>query len=277
MKTDTALLLTCRKVYIETHALPLMLKEHTFYCFRGPESCEKESIPHYFSQTMNKPSPVRGVKQRELIRSVRFFAQMFWLEDTESAYHFWPIIKNTDFLKPVENLRITIRRTDWWHWENNQRLKINPFKGNVDERTMQEDMAIDHGNPPFRPKVWGLAFQHLPNLKSLRIDLETSEDQVAELQTIVDWAVKWKFPLTEGRHLSTAGQQVELMSWQGRDYHMSDTCPKCHMPSRTTSTGCASCDERSRLEPHGYGPRLYIWTLTWKPVKGELVDQLLET
>lgn len=53
MITDTALLRTCRKIYLETYALPLMLKEHKFFCFRGPSHRRGDLT---FGEVLNDPS-----------------------------------------------------------------------------------------------------------------------------------------------------------------------------------------------------------------------------
>lgn len=202
------------------------------------------------------------------MRSVRFFTQLFWLEDSNDPQAFWKIARYQNFLDPVENLRITIRRSDWWNWESNAALNINPFRRRETDEVMRRDMASD--SPRFRgDDVWGLAFQYLPKLKGLQIDFETAEDKKGELETIVDWAVKWKFPLSGGRYLSTAGQRVERMSWRGRSYHWArDGCPDCSARRLHGMADCATCNERTRYDVHGYGPRLYVWTLTWKPVVG---------
>jgi hypothetical protein len=154
---------------------------------------------------------------------------------------------------------MTLRRADWWHWEHNERLKINPFRGND---MMREDMKLPNGNPLFGPRSWGLALKYLPKLETLKIDFETSEDKRHQLEEIIEWAVKWRFPLTEGRYLSTKSHAIEKLSWQGRAYHWSDHCALCG--SRPYRANCNHCIEKERSVACGLGPRLYMWTLTWK-------------
>lgn len=279
MITDTTLLLTCRKIYLETCALPLMLKEHKFWCFRGPAGEAGNRFGDRLGGNLRKPGPIAGLLQRDLMRYARFYTQLFWLEDQNNAEAFWKLASAGDLLKPVEHLRITIRRSDWWLWENGEPLKINPFRGTADVTAMNEDIAS--GNQEFQTNdVWGLAFRELPNLKTLRIDFETSEDKREELNTIVEWATTWRLPLRDGRCLSTAGEKVEKMSWRGRSYHWdNDFCRECRsrmvpgMPRPPTTT-CATCIQKELYKAHGYGPRLYVWTVTWKSAAEEQPERL---
>ncbi|KAI1490960.1 hypothetical protein F5X96DRAFT_508760 [Biscogniauxia mediterranea] len=256
------LLLTCRRAYLETHSLPVLQKEHVFYCNRGhPQS---RTVEDYFENVLSKPAPTPGLQRKDLVRSVRLMTQQFWLEDK-----LWSLATSTDWFHAVEHFRITLRRCDWWNWEHNHFLRINPFRGNVwAPRCLQEmraDMQAEAGSIPFRPKAWGAIFQHMPHLKTLTIDFETSQDKKAELETIVDWAVTWRFPLSDGRHLTTEGEPVEKMSWRGLAYHWSSVVRACYKGLRNCDADCEDCLGRRGLEASGYGPMLYVWTVTWKP------------
>lgn len=213
MIINIALLQTCRRVYLETHAFPSLQKEHVLYLYRGPDSERSPWGParvrDYSTRKLGKPPSIPGVKQYELVRSARLFTQLFWLEDN---VRFWGTVNNTAYFDPIECLRITLRRSDWWDWELNSPPIINPFRGRVSLAEMQADMLVEAGNPDFTPRAWGLAFREMPNLKTLKIDFETSEDQKANMERIVQWAVKWRFPLADGKYLSAQGRQVEKMS-----------------------------------------------------------------
>ena len=223
MITSIALLKTCRRVYLETHSLPWLQKEHVLCFYRGQEDWESpyyhipflqvsvvydHLVKRYFNQQLAKPSSVPGRCLRDLVRSVRIFAQMFWLEDRERFSTF----VDEPWFPPIETLRITIRQGDWWDWENGEPPIINPFKGRTGLAEMQADMLVEGGNPPFTPGAWGLAFEKMPNLKTLIVDFETSEGHKPALDKIVEWATKWKFPLSDGKVLNTEHRPVKKMN-----------------------------------------------------------------
>ncbi|ETS76096.1 hypothetical protein PFICI_11483 [Pestalotiopsis fici W106-1] len=290
MTVTTALLRTCRRVYIEAYELPAWQREHRFYMMRGDYGakavCSIDTLRTHFEQHLaagiywrlsptavedndeqvrlgeeapQQQHPRQKFIRRGLIRRVRLFTQLFWLEDSNSPLHFWRLVTETPWLGRVEHLRITIRRGDWWNWESKQSLSINPFRGTVSTRVMSEDIeraaaraaAGDNDiNPDFSPRAWGLAFQHLRCLETLTIDFETAEDQRQELDRIVEWAVGWKLPLAPGlfgrpRFLSAQGRPVEKMSWRGQAWH-----------SQPGLFGRPSTAV-------GRPPRLYVSTVTW--------------
>ncbi|KAJ1331593.1 hypothetical protein MN608_05053 [Microdochium nivale] len=308
------LLLTCRRVYLETHALPLAQKQFVFYCFRGNEPHMSYQDPRSFQQHKlgNRPSSVPGKLLRDIApRSVRLFTQQFWLEDTD---HYLQAIYpgRPRWFAPLEHLHITLRRGDWWDWERNQPLKISPYRRSLQSASdMLADMArlaargsshdgttgpfgdgdVEDQHDMFEHKSWGLAFREMTNLKTLTMDFETAEDKKEELDRIVEWSIKWRFPLapslsqpsgqhnvapggegiTSGEHnfrryLSAEGQPVEKMSWRGTRGYWSMRCAACPQGQRMANEACPGCQERQRLEIHGLGPRLYVSTVTWKAV-----------
>ncbi|KAI1503025.1 hypothetical protein F5X99DRAFT_376522 [Biscogniauxia marginata] len=264
---DIALLLTCRQVYLETHSLPLLQKEHAFYYIHGPDHLglfysRSRNIEDYFRHVLSKPAPTPGFLRKDLVRSVRLLTQQYWLEDK-----LFLLASTTDYLNTVECLRITLRRCDWWNWGRSHFLMINPFRGNVYPplrlETMRTDMQADDGNIPFQPKAWGLVFEKIPKLRTLIIDFEASEDLKPQMETIVDWAVKWRFPLAGDRYLTAEGQPVEKMGWRGLAHDWSSVLGACCKGLQHCRGDCDDCLERGRLEVNG--PMLYIWTVTWKP------------
>lgn len=296
MTITTALLRTCRRVYVETYRLPAAQKEHRFYMMRGGYGDKAvssvDALRSYFAHHLGngvalRSSPIevrddsgnlriegRRLEQimahRDMIRRVRLFTQQFWLEDSNSHLHFWSLIANHTWLQPVQHLRITIRRGDWWYWESSNPLRINPFRTDVTTEGMYQDIERAAAraaagevniNPDFSPRAWGLAFQHLPNLKTLTMDFETAEDQRHELDRIVDWAVGWRLPLAPGpdgrpRFLSAQGRPVDKMSWCGQDWHMPGQMPPPRRRGRRPRAVAASVAARRP-------PRLFVSTVTW--------------
>lgn len=270
MKVAYALLLTCRRAYLEAHSLPLLQTEQRFYCYRGPFSStpkgSRSDIGRFITGRLSNPSPRPGLQQRDLVRSVRVFAQQFWLED-----EFLGLMDAGIWFPNLEHLRITMRRSDWWDWERNATLRINPYIGHKDDRPnpdyARRGVEIEAGNIEFTEGAWGKVFSYMSKLKTLTIDFETSEDKRGEMEAIISWAVKWRFPLPDGRHLSTGGQAPSKTSWRGLPHHWSDRCVACghHVRNGLPREECNKCKETRRLVSQRYGPQLFIWTCTWKP------------
>lgn len=153
MPTD--LLRTCKRIYLEARGLPIPQKEFRFYFYRGPKEqpdyITQADFERFFNQTLAQWSSVPNYRRLDLVsrsflaflrswerwqrlyspavqvRSVRLFAQMFWLEDRSNRNLSW-ICSQTDYFSKVENLRITFRRSDWWWWEDNRPPLISPFR-----------------------------------------------------------------------------------------------------------------------------------------------------
>ncbi|KXJ95355.1 hypothetical protein Micbo1qcDRAFT_157250 [Microdochium bolleyi] len=111
------------------------------------------------------------------------------------------------------------------------------------------------------------------------------------MDRIADWAVKWRFPLEPvpeeqhniiapggeevtgeqqcKRYLSAKGRVVEKMSWRGTKGYWSMRCAACPQGQREANEACDGCQERQRLEINGLGPRLYVWTVTWRAVTAD--------
>lgn len=273
MRVGIALLLTCRRAYLEAHSFPLLQIEQRFYCHRGPFSGISEGlradIGKFITERLSNPSPTPGLKQKDLVRSIRLFTQQYWLEDAFLSL----VVRSSTWFANLEHLRITLRRSDWWDWEHNAALRINPFKGNCHHghtiNFMRRDMSSETGNVEFEGGAWGKAFLHMSKLKTLTIDFETSEDKRAEMEAIVAWALKWRFPLLGGRHLSTCGQPASKTSWRGLAHHWSDHCVSCsrYLWNNPRGDKCPKCSETRLLVSQRYGPQLLIWTCVWKPTQ----------
>ncbi|POS75779.1 hypothetical protein DHEL01_v205830 [Diaporthe helianthi] len=285
-KMKTALLGTCRRVYLEACNLPSQGSK-IFYNARGPRWCP-QSPADYVSGLFS------GAAQH--IRNLQIFPQMFYLEwdlmdlvtgvfsaDAYLQRHnsraplsqlpfsnphllgpvaFRPILHAQSYqgslpadslpqhayrpgsagpaiwrtvrhLPPrslseagrispwrltehLTSLRIYLRRTDWWNWESNAPLVINPYSPRASRvspitvanmlNTMRTSAEADTRMEPHlrcttptsipRWDCWGLLFLRMHNLKKLTIDFETSEDKKAELGSIVEWAhLRWRFPI----------------------------------------------------------------------------------
>lgn len=136
----TALLATCRRIYSETCDLPVSLNEHVFWFYRGPEALNNDVRAYFLGLTP---------KQRGAVQRVHFFVQLYWLRNDFARVCTFPEMC-------PKHLKLTIRHSDWWWWEQNERLRME--------------------NP-----VWCENLKMIQSLESLEIEMETMErdkDQV---------------------------------------------------------------------------------------------------
>ncbi|KAJ5490130.1 hypothetical protein N7453_010955 [Penicillium expansum] len=211
-RIQTALLQTCQQIYAEASLLPPAVNEHTFWFYRSPPHVNDPSSPlNYF----RKMTP----KQRAQVQHLHLFTQQFFLEDNQS--HIWDGLKIGD---DGHNLRgecriapkkmtITLRHTDWWHWENNEPLEIDPFRPG---RTRAADMG-QVVSPPAAARSWGNQFSSLPCLEELVIEFETIIRKRDQLDAIIQQAFEWKFPMQadKGLYLVADPKSKSAYTWSG--------------------------------------------------------------
>jgi hypothetical protein len=102
---NTSLLSTCRRIYLETHLVPLYINEHLFWCQPG--------IPDlrlYFSRLT--------YSQRCAVVQVHFLADIDWLVNT------LPSVCNLRVMSCTKHLKITIRNGGLWEYDKNGRLSM---------------------------------------------------------------------------------------------------------------------------------------------------------
>lgn len=109
---NTALLETCKRIYTETHDLPVSQNEHVFWCSssRGPQRAFCDNPSQYFQHFTEE--------QKAAVNQVHLFTQLFWLEGSPFRN-----FCNIQDIRP-QYLKITIRHTDWWFWESNTPLRM---------------------------------------------------------------------------------------------------------------------------------------------------------
>lgn len=187
-RINTALLQTCRRIYFEAYLVPIATNEHTFWLHRAPPHVKNAASPEQYFGRMTPD-------QRAAVQHLHFFMQQYCLEGL------WGQICRSlggIGVRP-RKITITLRHSDWWLWEDNYDLGIDPFQDRrVDAREMRRWMQV----PGYRNKVirrnsaWGYQFQHVPSLEEIEIEFETVMRKKAQLDAIVAWAAKeWIFPL----------------------------------------------------------------------------------
>jgi hypothetical protein len=272
LAVTTALLQTCRLVYLETYHIPLLKMTHIFYhgSARGPNPTnypEFHSFDHeiaYFSKLQPWQQPI--------VQKVHLYTQMFWLEHHQC---FFELCKKP-FMQSVRSLKISIRRGDWWYNESNEALRLNPFRSHSDYRIMTRDMNATKAEKLLglfpEEHAWGNAFQHLQGLKELEIEFETSEDKKRELEDIITWAITWVFPAAGKLKVLQAKDKVNKWTWETPISYWSDLCPYCRRynancrNSTNTHQQREECSDRMRKMNEGVGPTCHVAVVKWKVV-----------
>ncbi|KAJ5926619.1 hypothetical protein N7516_008392 [Penicillium verrucosum] len=212
-RIQTALLQTCQQIYAEASLLPSAVNEHTFWFYRSPPHVNDASSPlNYF----RKMTP----KQRAQVQHLHMFTQQYFLEDNHWS-KIWEGLKIGDDgcslrgecrIAP-KKMTITFRHTDWWYWENNDPLGINPFRPG---RTRAADMGKDVC-PHVAARSWGNQFSSIPCLDELVIEFETIMRKRDQLDAIIQQALEWKFPIVadKGLYLVANPNSKSAYTWAG--------------------------------------------------------------
>ena len=205
-RIDTSLLRTCRLVYEEAARLPASINELTCWFYRGPTFC----LEPFLSLLNDRPDTL--IRQQEL-RQVHIFAQQYWLEggggNMGPVAGFSAFLKLWDYTHPT-HLTITIRHTDWWWWEWNNPIALDP----------KQERRADPENyrsltEPIAPGSWGGTLGRLSGLQVFEMELETVEIQKGELDAIADMAKGWRFPLHDGKVLILDQTRTRRTGWVG--------------------------------------------------------------
>ncbi|EFQ90167.1 hypothetical protein P3342_000553 [Pyrenophora teres f. teres] len=187
LKGSSALLRTCRMAYREGQKVFLRELEAAFWFDRGPEGRSGNSACENFFKDLTPQAS-------QSLQKVRFFTQMYWLED---GYNIYYLLSLPQF-RPTQ-LTITIRYSDWWHWEHDYPLRME-----------------DH---------WLRFFMGSPGLRVLQVEYETLSWKKEDMMRIIQRNKKWKLPVRseaesfqtvdmEG-HLSAEGTKLKEWKWKG--------------------------------------------------------------
>ncbi|PWY67219.1 hypothetical protein BO94DRAFT_528209 [Aspergillus sclerotioniger CBS 115572] len=160
-RISTALLQTCQQIYSEASLLPPSLTAHTFWCYRAPPHVRNPASPQEYFSRMT-------AMQRGAVREVAFFTQQFYLEGSWGrALNSLDVPVNKGVFP--KKLTLTLRHSDWWFWESDEMLGIDPFQRG--------------------------RFVYVPWLEELVVEFETVMRKRDQLDAIVKMARGWKFPL----------------------------------------------------------------------------------
>ena len=212
----TALLQTCQQIHAEASLLPAKVNEHTFWFHRAPPHLKYATSPQpYFGQMSQE--------QQAQVRHLHFFFQQFVLEQSDwhdilAGLRLNACDPETDARGNVlgtiapRKITITLRHTDWWLWEDDEPLGIDPFRPG---RTLAADMGKPH--QPCDETAWGNHFMQIPSLEELVIEFETVMRKKTQLDAIIERALGWKFPMEvlENQYLVADPVSRRAYTWVG--------------------------------------------------------------
>lgn len=134
--------------------------------------------------------------------------------------------------RPLTRLTLRLSRTDWWTWTDDpnctdgaRQLGLDPACGtgwadaaSRPTATQMLELAAQRreGNSIMRyTSTWGAEIAQLPDLKQLELVLETFGDKKHQLETVVDCAKTWRFPLDDTNCELVWDGLVETQNWSG--------------------------------------------------------------
>lgn len=199
-KVDTNLLLTCRRVLAETKDIPASINEHTCWFGRAPPWATTNGLTR-----LANDDTVGVLVRRNALKHVHLFTQQTWLEGSFRQF--------TDLWRSATptHLKITLRHSDWWWWEHEAPLALEPK-----HRGIPRPNAISQPSDPFVGGSWGSAFHEISGLETFELELETVEKKKGELDAIVSRAPGWQFPLHDGKVLVLDESRTTRTGWLGR-------------------------------------------------------------
>lgn len=129
----------------------------------------------------------------------------------------------------IERLTLRMGRTEWWTWasapNSAEQLGIDPGYGGgndfarcTTEKMLEEAEKRRRGQwtgwP--RPSCWGAQISDFQGLRCLELVFETFAVKKGQLETVIECAKTWTFPMEEASELRWDGEVIDS-SWQGID------------------------------------------------------------
>nr|POE74671.1 hypothetical protein CFP56_37202 [Quercus suber] len=245
LRTSTALLRTCRRVWLEAHALPLRQAVHAFWFQRGPYDTRPDRLWQWnlqaeFGRYRDWAAKLTARGLRE-VRLVHVFMQMHALElcveERWMTTRFFPSALVEKGFRP-KVWRVTIRHSDWADWERGQELRLDD--GLVQNLLDAEELGV---------------------VEELRLELETLESRKDQLDEIVQRLV-----LLEGN--------PKLVEPTNRECQTAAKFVCNTTPTMDTWTGPTDINQEDRAIFRGLDRLVYISkTITWTNVQSAILEQ----
>ena len=169
-RSRTNLLLTCRRVWLETSALPLKDAVHPYWYNNERRPPHAGSMEDWSFTLLNLQN----------VHTVHLFMQMCEAEGLpRNVFN----LENKMHGMQPRILKFTIRHSDWWYWERDNPMSLK-------EKWVQCIL----NNP------W------ISSIEKFELELETIERNTKQLQPIVDGLLKLKGPVRSMRNENSNGQ-----------------------------------------------------------------------
>lgn len=257
----TSVLRTCKRVYIESRGFVGKNKTHIFWHgqHRGPRNLPFHDEHSYFERFTTA--------QLSTIKAIRLHIPSVYL-----AAHLHMVCR-LNLLQNIEILHLTLRRSDWLHWESNAKMALNPTGPDRGQHPSQFQMSVQVGNVPvdtWSDMAWGSAFKNMPMLKEILLELESTIDRGSELMALVQDAQEWKFPRNDGGVFTC--RRVDMSRWRGPYCNWNSVCSVCNRwrwarlpPTGTNlSQNLDICHESLEFSVERLGPELALAKLTFR-------------
>ncbi|KAK5681704.1 hypothetical protein LTS10_006237 [Elasticomyces elasticus] len=193
LRTDTALLRTCRRVWLEANAMPMLQAEHSFYLHRAAPD---KRDPKWMSKLTEH--------NRRNFGELHLFVQMCNIEHLTAGTG----MLRSMFLKTLPEpgdfqprvLNVTLRHTDWYWWESDEPLRLQDS--------------------------WVKALLNSPDLRStqvFKLEMETLDYKVDQMMTIIERiktieSEAYDTHIVDGKSMKTQfvlDEQVRTYEWDG--------------------------------------------------------------
>lgn len=187
LRSSTELLRTCRRIYKEAWLLLFTLVEHRFYLTNGNRS-PGESWPRGFRECNRIIHETHGKhlpSGRLGSGRIRVFAQLWMLEPGHALQE----ILDVPHFHP-RHIAVTIRYTDFWHWEDCAPLHVDAT-------------WVNRIRPPGSVTHFTVEFEMLERRKD-EVNLITN-----------DAAEKWFFERRDGAILTARKEDMSVSTWTG--------------------------------------------------------------
>ncbi|KAL3454284.1 hypothetical protein BJX65DRAFT_85959 [Aspergillus insuetus] len=198
LKTHTALLRTCKLAYAEGWWMPLAFAEHIFYLtaderapppIGGAGNLDRNAFERFLKQIheihASRGIDGGGMEMHMHTGPLHIFAQLYMLEPGAALQD----LLNMEHFAP-RSVTLTLRYTDFWHWERNEPLRVDG--------------------------TWVNVVRFPDSVRRFVVDFESVERRRGEVDLLVQQAVEgWGFRRRDGGVLQATTQDVTVSRWSG--------------------------------------------------------------